>query len=94
MSDPEYTVEPENRSSANGKTASRGSRTRRAYFLLSALWGFGTGAIALAVGAKLAGSAFGMSAPVLATVAVSVPVALLGGFVAAEAYREARKRSR
>ena len=94
MTKPEYSLDRSTRASTNERAASPGARMRRLYFFLASLWGFGTGAIALAAGARLAGVAFGPSRALVLVLAVSLPVALGGGFIAAEAYREARRRLR
>lgn len=94
MANPEYSLDAAARADGNGRVASASSRLRKAYFLLAALWGFATGAIGLAAAAKLGGAEFALSKKVLVLLAATAPVALLGGYIAAEAYREARRRLR
>lgn len=94
MANREYSLEAADHAGRNGKPASPSARLRRVYFVLASVWGFATGAIGLAAAAKLGGVEFSFSKKVLALLAASAPVALLGGYIAAEAYREARRRLR
>jgi hypothetical protein len=94
MANPEYSLDATGRARRDGKQPGSPSRLRRFYFVLASLWGFATGAIGLAAAAKFGGVDFAVSKKVLALLAVSAPVALVGGYIAAEAYREARRRLR
>jgi hypothetical protein len=94
MADREYSLEGAGHAERNGKSASASARVRRIYFLLASLWGFVTGAIGLAAAAKLGGVEFVLSRKLVLLLAASSPAALLGGYIAAEAYREARRRLR
>lgn len=94
MPNSEYSLESADAGRRDGRAVGSPRRLRRAYFLLASLWGFATGAVALAVAAKLAGNGFSLSGKILVVASVAIPIALLGGFIAAEAYREARQRSR
>ncbi len=66
-------------------------RVRAFYFCLSSIWGFAVGASAVAVGVRLSGSTVGLDLPVLGLVVGGVAVAVVGGLMAAAAYREARR---
>lgn len=94
MANPEYSLDTAGHAGRNGKPASSSAGLRRFYFVLASIWGFATGAIGLAAAAKFGGVEFAVSKRVLALLAASAPVALLGGYIAAEAYREARRRLR
>ncbi len=94
MANGEYSLEGSDHAGRNAKPANSSARLRRFYFFLASIWGFATGAIGLAAAAKLGGIEFALSKKVLAILAAAAPVALLGGYIAAEAYREARRRLR
>ena len=79
--------------------AARGASTRRTrqrlrvmYFSLAALWGFLAGSGAVLVGLSGAGRRVQLSGPALGLFGGASVVALIGGVVAAKAYRSASRR--
>ena len=59
------------------------------YFTIASLWGFLVGTAALLGGLVVAGRPLSLSLPVALALALAAAVALVGGFVASSAYRQA-----
>jgi hypothetical protein len=77
----------------SGGGSRRRSRIRALYFGLASLWGFGTGAGALAIALKASGHDFGLDGALMLAIAIAVLLALLGAGVVAAAYREVARRT-
>lgn len=99
---PEETTEetisysPARRAKRSSRSAQQRSRTRlrRLYFSLAAIWGFlvGTGAILGGLAAR--GRPLRLDPIVAVLLLAAGGMALIGGIIAAAAYREARRRQR
>ena len=80
------------RTTARSSARTRRRRLRAVYFSLAALWGFLAGTGAVLVGLVAVGRPTGMGARGGICVACAAVVALLGGLIAAMAYRSATRR--
>jgi hypothetical protein len=69
-------------------------RLRALYFSLAALWGFLAGTGAVLIGLRTVGQPTGLAPRCVAFVAVAAVLSLVGGLVAAAAYRSASRRYR
>jgi hypothetical protein len=87
-------VRPARRRSPGRSARGARSRLRLVYFGLAALWGFLTGSGAILLALSAAGRPVHLGPWVGAGLVAASGVALLGGFVAAVAYREASRRQR
>jgi hypothetical protein len=65
---------------------------RSLYFSLAALWGFLIGSGALLIGFSATGARLHLGGGPLAALAAASILAVVGGMVAARAYREATRR--
>jgi hypothetical protein len=88
----EYTSDGRASHSHRRRSADRPKRVRAFYFGLASIWGFAVGASTVAAAVRLSGIAVDLDFPALALVGCGVAFAIVGGFLAAEAYREARRR--
>lgn len=70
------------------------TRLRSIYFVLAALWGFLTGIGAVAAGSHLGGTPLQIGAWTVGVAVPGIALAMLGGIVVGNAYREARERRR
>jgi hypothetical protein len=84
---------PRRRRRAAGGASRRRSRIRLLYFGLASLWGFLTGAGALAIAIKATGQDVGLDRTLVLALALAAPLALLGAGVVAAAYREVARRT-
>lgn len=67
---------------------------RSVYFSLASVWGFGVGVVSLVAAVTLKGNRVSVGAGELAILGSALALAVAGGFIAAAAYRDARRRSR
>ena len=74
------------------KKVSRHATTRRIYFAVAALWGFILGSGFLAVALSADGNAIPKDSKTLGMVAAGAILSVIGGLVAAKAYRETMAR--
>ena len=80
---------------AHGAGTTGGRRLRRAFFSLSALGGYLIGAAALAFALAARGRQVGIEdSLVIGALAAGAVVAVIGGVIVSEAYREMRNRRR
>jgi hypothetical protein len=99
MSDPERAEQvvtvPRRRRRASRRSSARSrTRLRSTYFGLASLWGFLTGSGAVLLGLAIAGRPVELGLGTDVLLIGGGAVALLGGLVAAAAYREASRRQR
>jgi len=90
------TVEPPVRRRGSSRRASASSNQRRRlrliYFSLASLWGFLIGTATLLFGLSLEGTRLDLSPAAIIAMSAAVVLAVVGGIVAARAYREAARR--
>lgn len=72
----------------------RTSRIRTAYFITASVWGFGIGVGALAVAQRVSGQPVAFTPGLIAAHLPALALTVVGGAVAAAAYREARNLAR
>jgi len=82
------------RSSSHVSSRSLRRRLRALYFSLAALWGFLAGTGAVLIGMATVGQPAGMAPRCVIFVAGAAVLSLVGGLVAAAAYRSASRRYR
>jgi hypothetical protein len=70
----------------------RRHRLRLVYFILASVWGFMSGTVAVIVSLSLLGQPVELQVPVAIAIAAAAVLALVGGAVAARAYRETTQR--
>jgi hypothetical protein len=71
----------------------RRRRLRLVYFILASIWGFMSGTVALLASLVVLGQPLQLQTPVVLAMLIAALLALVGGVVAARAYREATQRS-
>jgi hypothetical protein len=72
----------------------RRHRLRLVYFILASVWGFLSGTVAVIVSLNVLGQPLEMQLPVALALGSAAVLALVGGAVAARAYREITQRDR
>ena len=88
----EYTARRSKKHSTTSHKAKSISGLRRFYFGLASLWGFLSGAVTLSVAFAVSGRSVPGLPLTLAALSVGAVLAVVGGVIAAGAYREARRR--
>lgn len=94
MDNEEYSPPGRSNVPHDGNATSGSRRLRRFFFALAAMWGFGTGAAGIAAGLRLGGVPFSVDAKLWLALLAAGLVAIVGGIIASEAYRESRQRRR